>query len=272
MTFSLEFFPPRSALAENRLREHLPDLLALEPRFVSVSCGAAGSPQRGTLELVRTLRTEYRATCCPHMSSVGGPRDQIARLARTYAGLGVRRCIALRGDKPDGYEPSEANYASSWELIAGLREIVPEFEIGAGCYPEGHPEDRSPEDRFAVLKRKLEAGADFAISQFFFETDAFLAFREECARRGVAAPVWPGVMPIHNPFRVFGFADKCGAVAPNALRARFEGKSAGETFEIARDLVCEQALRLQAEGVEHIHLYTLNQHRLATEIVRTLKT
>ncbi len=272
MTFSLEFFPPRSALAEERLEANLPALLALEPRFVSVSCGAAGSAQHGTLELVRALRTKYRAACCPHMSSVGRTRDRIARLARAYAEIGVRRCIALRGDKPDGYAPSEAHYASSWELIAGLRDVAPEFEIGVGCYPEGHPEDHSPDDRFAVLERKVAAGADFAISQLFFDTDAFLSFRDECARRGVAAPVWPGVMPIHNPSRVFGFADKCGTVVPNALRAGFEGKSNEEVFEIARDVVCTQALRLRSEGVEHIHLYTLNQHRLATEIVRTLKT
>ena len=272
MTFSLEFFPPRTALAAERLEANLPALLALKPRFVSVSCGAAGSSQHGTLELVRALRTKHRVPCCPHMSSIGRTREQIARLTRAYAKLGVRRCIALRGDKPDGYAAGEAHYASSWELIAGLRIVAPQFAIGVGCYPEGHPEDRSPDDRFAVLRRKVEAGADFAISQLFFDTDAFLSFRDECARRGIAAPVWPGVMPIHNPSRVFGFADKCGTVVPNGLRAGFKGKSDEEIFEMARDVACKQALRLQAEGIEHIHLYTLNQHRLATEIVRTLKT
>ncbi len=272
MTFSLEFFPPRTPLAEERLQANLPALLALEPRFVSVSCGAAGSSQEGTFELVSALRTNHRLTCCPHMSSVGRTRTRIARVARAYAELGVRRCIALRGDKPEGYVSNEAHYTSSWELIAGLREIVPEFQIGVGCYPEGHPEDRSPDDRFTILKRKMEAGAHFAISQLFFDTDAFLAFRDECARRGITTPVWPGIMPIHNSARVFGFADKCGTVVPNALRARFEEKSDEETFEIARDIVCKQAVRLKAEGVEHMHLYTLNRGRLATEIVRTLKT
>ncbi len=272
MTFSMEFFPPRTALAEERFAANLPALLALEPRFASVSCGAAGSAQHGTLELVRALRTEHGATCCPHISSIGRTRNRIARLASTYVEMGVRRCIAVRGDKPDGYAPDEGHYASSWELIAGLREAAPEIAIGVGCYPEGHPDDRSPDDRFTVLERKLEAGADFAISQLFFDTDAFLAFRDECARRGVAAPVWPGVMPIHNPSRVFGFADKCGTVVPNALRARFEGKSVEEIFEIARDISCAQALRLKTEGVEHVHLYTLNQHRLAIEIVQALKT
>ena len=270
MTFSMEFFPPRTALAEERFRANIPALLALEPRFVSVSCGAGGSAQHGTLELVRALRTEHNATCCPHISSIGRTRDRIARLASTYVEMGIRRCIAVRGDKPDGYTPTEAHYTSSWELIAGLREGAPELAIGVGCYPEGHPEDRGPEDRFEALERKLEAGADFAISQLFFDTDAFLAFRDGCARRGVAAPVWPGVMPIHNPSRVFGFADKCGTVTPNALRARFEGKSGEDLFEIARDIVCAQVLRLKTEGVEHVHVYTLNQHRLATEIVRTL--
>ena len=272
MTFSLEFFPPRTPLAEERLQANLPALLALEPHFVSVSCGAAGSSQEGTFELVSALRTNHRVTCCPHMSSVGRTRTRIARVARAYAELGVRRCIALRGDKPEGYVSNEAHYTSSWELIAGLREIVPEFQIGVGCYPEGHPEDRSPDDRFTILKRKMEAGAHFAISQLFFDTDAFLAFRDECARRGITTPVWPGIMPIHNSARVFGFADKCGTVVPNALRARFEEKSDEETFEIARDIVCKQAVRLKAEGVEHMHLYTLNRGRLATEIVRTLKT
>ena len=272
MTFSLEFFPPRTALAEERLEARLPTLLALEPHFVSVSCGAAGSSQHGTFELVHALHTNHRATCCPHMSSIGRTRTQIADMARAYAQLGIRRCIALRGDKPDGYASGAAHYTSSWELIAGLREVVPEVEIGVSCYPEGHPEDRSPNDRFTVLKRKLEAGAHFTISQLFFDTDAFLTFRDECARRGISTPVWPGIMPIHNPKQVFGFADKCGTVVPNALRARFEAKSDAETFEIARDIVCRQALRLKAEGVEHMHLYTLNRRRLATEIVRSLKT
>ncbi len=272
MTFSLEFFPPRTALAEERFETSLPALLALEPHFVSVTCGAVGSSQRGTFELVRALRTNHRATCCPHMSSIGRTRLQITTMARKYVGLGIQRIIALRGDKPDGHVDSAAHYTSSWELIAALRDTVPDVEIGVSCYPEGHPEDRSPEDRFTVLERKLEAGADFAISQLFFNVDAFLAYRDECARRSIAVPVWPGVMPIHNAAQVFGFADKCGVIVPNALRTRFEGKSDAEAFAIARDLACGQALRLKAEGVEHMHLYTLNRRRLATEIVRTLKT
>ena len=272
MTFSLEFFPPRTALAEERFETSLPALLALEPHFVSVTCGAVGSSQRGTFELVRALRTNHHAACCPHMSSIGSTRAQMADMARAYVQLGIRRCIALRGDKPDGYVTGAAHYTSSWELIAGLRDVAPEVQIGVGCYPEGHPEDRSPDDRFTVLERKLEAGADFAISQLFFNVDAFLAYRDECARRSIAVPVWPGIMPIHNPKQVFGFADKCGTVVPNGLRARFEAKSDAETFEIARDIVCTQALRLKAEGVEHMHLYTLNRRRLAIEIVRTLKT
>ena len=268
-TISFEFFPPRTPLAEQRLERSLKPMLDLEPRFATISYGAGGSTQDGTYELVKRLRVAHGIDCGPHLSCVGRTKAQLAEIAHQYLDLGVKRVVALRGDQPDGYVPQPGEYQSSWELVAGFKDIA-DFEIAVGCYPEGHPDDRVHEDRYTYLERKVDAGADLAISQLFFETQNFLAYREECARRRIALPVYPGIMPIHDPRQVFGFAGKCGAVITAALRQKFDEREPDDWFAVARDLVCEQTLRLTEEGVEHLHVYTLDRHELPTAICGTI--
>lgn len=264
-SYSFEFFPPRTPGAENLLAKSLDPLLALNPRFATVSYGAGGSTQDGTYDLVRRLAVEHGIDCGPHLSCIGRTREQLGKIARQYSDLGVNRIVALRGDKPEGYQAQPGEYTSSWELVAGFKEVA-DFEIAVGCYPEGHPDDLTAEDRYTYLQRKVDAGADFAISQMFFVTENFLHYREECARRRIPIPVRPGIMPIHDARQVLGFAAKCGTVITPGLRAGFEGKNAQECFAVARDLVCEQVLMLAREGVDHVHVYTLDRHELATEI------
>ncbi len=268
-SISLEFFPPRTPAAEQRLAKNLRPLLDLRPRFATVSYGAGGSTQGGTYDLVRRLRSEYGVDCSPHLSSIGRSKAQIAEIARQYRQLGVTRIVALRGDWPEGHQRAPDEYESSWELVAAFKQIA-NFEIVVGCYPEGHPDDTSCEDRYTYLERKVDAGADLAISQMFFVTRHFLDFREACAQRRMTIPVMPGIMPIHDPGQVLGFAAKCGAVISASLRQTFAERDGRDAFSAARDLVCEQALVLAREGIEHVHIYTLNRHKLTLEMCRAL--
>lgn len=268
-TISFEFFPPRTPLAEQRLERSLPRLLELNPRFATVSYGAGGSTQDGTYALVKRLRGEYDLDCGPHLSCIGRTSIQLSEIARQYLDIGVKRIVALRGDKPENYQHKPGEYESSWELVAGFKAIA-DFEIAVGCYPEGHPDDKRHEDRYTYLQRKADAGADFAISQMFFVTKSFLEYREECARRGVSLPIRPGIMPVHDAKQVFGFAEKCGTVITNDLYERFQDKTPEECHAAARDLVCEQTLQLAAEGIDHIHVYTLDRFELPTAICQAL--
>lgn len=268
-TISFEFFPPRTPVAELRLEQSLGHLLELAPRFATVSYGAGGSTQDGTFQLVKRLCREHDLDCGPHLSCVGRTKRQLDEIAREYLSLDVKRVVALRGDRPEGYAPRASEYQTSWELVAALKKVA-NFEIVVGCYPEGHPDDASDEDRYSYVERKVDAGADFAISQFFFETKNFLDYREECARRRIRLPIRPGLMPIHDPRQVFGFAEKCGTVISSELRERFDGRTPEECFAIARDLVCEQTIRLAQEGIDHLHIYTLDRHELPTEICKAL--
>lgn len=268
-TVSFEFFPPRTPLAAQRLERSLQPLLALKPRFATVSYGAGGSTQDGTYELVKRLRKEHHMDCGPHLSCIGRTSSHLRDIAQQYLDLGVKRVVALRGDTPEGYERQPGEYESSWELVAGFKAIA-DFEIAVGCYPEGHPDDKRGEDRYTYLERKVDAGADFAISQMFFVTDNFLDYREQCARRGISLPIHPGIMPIHDPKQVFGFAEKCGTVITRDLRGKFQDRTPDECFSVARDLVCEQTLQLAAEAVDHIHVYTLDRFELPTAICQAL--
>jgi len=268
-TISLEFFPPRTSAAESLLSANLAQLMALTPKFATVSYGAGGSTQEGTFDLVRQLVQDHGVDCGPHLSCVGMSRARLGHHMRRYVEIGIKRIVALRGDRPEGYAPRPGEFESSWELVAALKDIA-DWEIAVGCYPEGHPDDVRADDRFTYLQKKADAGADFAISQMFFETKHFLEFRERCARRRIALPVLPGLMPIHDPKQVLAFADKCGAVITSQLRARFAGRTSDEQFAVARDIAIEQAHTLRQEGVQHLHIYTLDRHALAAEICRAV--
>ena len=266
---SLEFFPPRTSTAKALLSANLAPLLRLAPAFATVSYGAGGSTRDGTFDLVRQITEEHGIDCAPHLSCVGMSKHALGTHIQDYLKLGITRIVALRGDQPSGYASASGEFESSWELVAALKDIAA-LEVAVGCYPEGHPDDMHPDDRFTYLEKKADAGADVAISQMFFETRHFLEFRERCARRRIALPVLPGIMPIHDAKQVLAFATKCGAVITPALRARFEGTTHDDAFAVARDIVVEQVRALVAEGVEHLHIYTLDRHALAAEICRAI--
>ncbi len=268
-TISLEFFPPRTSAAESLLSANFARLMDLKPRFATVSYGAGGSTREGTFELVKRLTQDHDIDCGPHLSCVGMSRSKLGHHLERYVEIGIKRIVALRGDRPEGYVPRPGEFEFSWQLVAAIKDIA-DMEIAVGCYPEGHPDDACADDRYAYLEKKADAGADFAISQMFFETRHFLEFRERCARRRIALPVLPGLMPIHDPKQVFAFAGKCGTVITPELRARFAGRTPDEQFAVARDIAIEQAHTLRQEGVEHLHIYTLDRHALAAEICRAV--
>ncbi len=271
---SFEFFPPADEAMERTLWASLQRLAPLGPRFVSVTYGADGSTRDRTHRLVTRVLGETGLTGAPHLTCIGASRGEIQDIARRYWDLGVRHIVALRGDPPAGagaYVPRPDGYAWAADLVAGLRSIA-DFEISVAAYPETHPEAASAEADLDNLKRKLDAGADRAITQFFFEPERFLRFRDRCAARGIIAPLVPGILPITRFPQLLRFAARCGASVPGWLTERFEGlEDDPETrMMIAASVAIEQAARLRHEGVDEFHFYTLNRAELTYAICHAL--
>ena len=271
---SFEFFPPQSEKAEATLWQSVDRLKGLHPRFVSVTYGADGSTRERTHNAVARLLKETSLTTAPHLTCVGADRGEIDDIAREYWDMGVRHLVALRGDPPKGtehYEPHAGGYAYASDLVAGLRQIA-DFEISVAAYPEVHPEARDADSDLANLKRKLDAGATRAITQFFFDVDVFLRFRDRCAAAGIDSPIVPGILPITRFPQLEKFAAVCGASVPDWLRQWFKGlDDDAETRQmIAASVAIDQVRRLQAEGVTEFHFYTLNRSELAFAICHAL--
>jgi methylenetetrahydrofolate reductase (NADPH) len=271
---SFEFFPPADEAMERTLWASLQRLAPLSPRFVSVTYGADGSTRDRTHRLVTRVLGETGLTGAPHLTCIGASRGEIQDIARRYWDLGVRHIVALRGDPPAGagaYVPRPDGYAWAADLVAGLRSVA-DFEISVAAYPETHPEAASSEADLDNLKRKLDAGADRAITQFFFEPERFLRFRDRCAARGISAPLVPGILPITRFPQLLRFAARCGASVPGWLIERFEGlEDDPETrMMIAASVAIEQAARLRHEGVDEFHFYTLNRAELTYAICHAL--
>jgi len=271
---SFEFFPPQSEQAEATLWQSVDRLKGLHPRFVSVTYGADGSTRERTHNAVARLLRETSLTTAPHLTCVGADRGEIDDIAREYWDMGVRHLVALRGDPPKGterYEPHAGGYAYASDLVAGLRNIA-DFEISVAAYPEVHPEARDADADLENLKRKLDAGATRAITQFFFDVDVFLHFRDRCAAAGIDSPIVPGILPITRFPQLEKFAAVCGASVPDWLRQWFEGlDDDAETRQmIAASVAIDQVRRLQAEGVTEFHFYTLNRSELAFAICHAL--
>jgi methylenetetrahydrofolate reductase (NADPH) len=271
---SFEFFPPADEAMERTLWASLQRLAPLSPRFVSVTYGADGSTRDRTHRLVTRVLGETGLTGAPHLTCIGASRGEIQDIARRYWDLGVRHIVALRGDPPAGagaYVPRPDGYAWAADLVAGLRSVA-DFEISVAAYPETHPEAASAEADLDNLKRKLDAGADRAITQFFFEPERFLRFRDRCAARGISAPLVPGILPITRFPQLLRFAARCGASVPGWLIERFEGlEDDPETrMMIAASVAIEQAARLRHEGVDEFHFYTLNRAELTYAICHAL--
>lgn len=271
---SFEFFPPNTASMEKTMWNSIERLQNLAPRFVSVTYGADGSTRERTHDAVQRLLRDTELTPAPHLTCIDASREDIDAIAREYWDMGVRQLVALRGDPPQDssdYQPNTKGYAYASDLVAGLKKIG-DFDISVAAYPETHPE--APDSGFDLdnLKRKLDAGASRAITQFFFDADLFLRFRDRCAAAGIESALVPGLLPITRFPQLKRFADRCGASVPDWLEQRFEGlDDDAETRQlIAASVAIDLANRLRAEGVDEFHFYTLNRAELTLAICHAL--
>ena len=263
---SFEFFPPHTGAMQETLWESIQRLESLSPRFVSVTYGADGSTRERTHDVVERIVRETRLTAAPHLTCIDATRGEIDDIAREYWDMGIRHIVALRGDPPKGvddYAPRSDGYAYAADLVAGLKNVA-DFDISVAAYPEVHPEAPDPLFDLDNLKRKLDAGASRAITQFFFDTDVFLRFRDLCGTAGIESFIVPGILPITRMPQLAKFAAPCGATVPDWLRERFEGldDDADTRKLIAANVAIEQVRTLQAEGIKEIHFYTLNRAEL----------
>jgi len=269
---SFEFFPPADDLAGGQFLSAVERLATLGPRFVSVTCGAGGSSRPRTRQWVLRLLRSTSLRVVPHLTCVDSTREELAASAREYWDVGIRQLVALRGDRPEGAgAPAALGFRCAADLVGGLREVAA-FELIVSAYPEGHPENPGIEADVQNLKRKVEAGARRAITQFFFDTDAYLAYRDRCAAAGIEIPIVPGILPIGRFSQVQKFAARCGASIPRWLRQRFEGLEQDAETErlIAAHVAIEQVQRLQHHGVNEFHFYTLNRPELTYAICHAL--
>ncbi|HYF20655.1 MAG TPA: methylenetetrahydrofolate reductase [NAD(P)H] [Ramlibacter sp.] len=268
---SLEFFPPKTEDGAAKLRAVRQKLYALRPEFCSVTFGAGGSTQEGTLQAVKEVMAEG-CPAAPHLSCIGQTHESIRERLAAYAAAGVKRIVALRGDLPSGYGlGGEFRYAS--DLVAFIRsETGRQFQLEVAAYPEVHPQARSPDADIAAFIAKVEAGADAGITQYFFNADSYLRYVEELRRRGVDTPVVPGIMPITSSSQLMRFSDACGAEIPRWIRLRLQGF--GDDIESIKsfglDVVSALCDRLRSEGAPGLHFYTMNQAVATLEICRRL--
>lgn len=271
---SFEFFPPADAAMEQTLWASIERLAPLQPRFVSVTYGADGSTRERTHDVVTRIQRDTRLTGAPHLTCIGASRGEILDIARGYWDQGIRHLVALRGDLPPGatsHQLAGAGFSCAAELVAGLATVAP-FDISVAAYPEVHPEAASAQADLDNLKRKIDAGATRAITQFFYDTATYLRFRDRCAAAGIAAPVVPGILPITRFPQVLRFAARCGASIPAWLHERLSGlDDDAETRRlIAASVAIEQVHSLAAHGVAEFHFYTLNRAELTFAICHAL--
>ena len=271
---SFEFFPPKTEKMAETLWESVQTLAPLQPRFVSVTYGAGGSTRERTHQTVERILKETSLTPAAHLTCVAASRDEVDEIAREYWELGVRNIVALRGDARETgtkYQPHPQGYRDAAELVAGLKQVAP-FDISVAAYPEIHPDSSSRTFDLENLKRKVDAGADRAITQFFFSSDCFFRFRDEAAAAGIDAEIVPGILPVSNVATTRRFAQACGAAIPKWLDDLFEGL---DDLPAARQLIAatvaaELAGQLYAGGVRHFHFYTLNRAELSYAICHLL--
>jgi methylenetetrahydrofolate reductase (NADPH) len=271
---SFEFFPPADADMEGTLWKSVERLAPLAPRFVSVTYGADGSTRERTHNVVTRIQRETPLVGAPHLTCIGASRGEILDIARKYWDQGIRHLVALRGDPPRGqsqYVPRPDGFAYASDLVAGLKSVA-DFDISVAAYPEKHPEAVSADVDLDNLKRKVDAGASRAITQFFYDTDVFLRFRDRAEAAGVAAPIVPGILPITRFPQVLKFASMCGAAVPEWLKDHFNGLDDDpETRRlIAASVAIEQVQELARQGVREFHFYTLNRAELTYAICHAL--
>jgi methylenetetrahydrofolate reductase (NADPH) len=271
---SFEFFPPNDVAMERTLWASVQRLAPLGPRFVSVTYGADGSTRARTHNVVMRVLNETALTGAPHLTCIGATREEILEIARNYWAKGVRHLVALRGDPVQGgggYRPHPGGFDYAADLVRGLKSVA-DFDISVAAYPETHPEAPSASFDLDNLKRKVDAGADRCITQFFFDVGDFLRLRDRAAAAGVHVPIVPGILPVSNFGQVVKFAGTCGARVPAWLAALFEGLDDDlETRRmIAATVAGDMCRRLEAEGVSAFHFYTLNRADLTYAICHLL--
>ena len=271
MQFSLEFFPPKTPEGIAKLRAARRELAPLEPAFCSVTYGAGGSTREGTLATVLEIRGEGMVGA-PHISCIGSSREGLREVLAQYRDHGIRHVIALRGDLPSGSaDAGEFRYAN--ELVRFIREETGDwFHVDVAAYPECHPQARNPQEDLASFKRKIDAGANSAITQYFFNADAYWSFVDGCVQAGIDVPIVPGIMPISGYTKLARFSDACGAEIPRWIRRRLEGygDDASSLRAFGLDVVTQMCARLLERGAPGLHFYTLNQAGLTATIWRRL--
>ncbi|MEL0016062.1 MAG: methylenetetrahydrofolate reductase [NAD(P)H] [Rhodospirillales bacterium] len=273
-TVSFEFFPPKTERMASTLWQSVQRLTPFKPSFVSVTYGAGGTTRERTHETVRKITQETSLTAAAHLTCVSATSLEVDEIANDYWAMGVRHIVALRGDMPEpgqAYQPTANGYAYASDLVTGLKKLH-DFEISVAAYPETHPEARDLATEIDNLKRKFDAGATRAITQFFFETKDFLHYRDKMAAAKLEMPIIPGILPVTNFKSMVAFAGRCGATVPKWVSQRFEGldEDVETRSGIAAAMAVEQCKELEREGVHAFHFYTLNRAELTTAICRML--
>jgi methylenetetrahydrofolate reductase (NADPH) len=269
---SFEFFPPKTPAGKLKLRETWQQLATLKPDFFSVTFGAGGSTREGTLETVLEIRSAGHEAA-PHLSCIASSREEVKAQLERYRSQGIRHIVALRGDLPSGIAAAgEFRHAS--ELVEFIRRSTGDwFQIEVACYPEYHPQTRHAQDELRHFKRKVDAGANAAITQYFYNADAYMRFLEDARAAGISIPIVPGIMPIGNFSQLARFSDACGAEIPRWLRLKLESyhDDSASIRALGLDVVSALCERLLAAGAPGLHFYTLNQAALTLEICGRLQ-
>jgi methylenetetrahydrofolate reductase (NADPH) len=271
---SFEFFPPKTAEMEEKLWQSVSKLAPLNPQFVSVTYGAGGSTRERTHSTVKRILHDTALKPAAHLTCVGVSRAEMDAIATEYWQMGVRHIVALRGDAPDGaggYQPHPDGYAYASDLVAGLKKIG-DFEISVAAYPEKHPEAVHMQADMDSLKRKIDAGANRAITQYFFDTGTYLAFLENAARNHITVPIIPGILPVTNFKQLVAFSARCGTTIPAWMANLFDGLDDDpQTRQLVAAIVAvEQCRTLRKAGIDEFHFYTLNRSDLTQAICHIL--
>lgn len=276
LTASIELFPPKGERAAGRVLREVEEIHAgMEVAFTSVTYGAGGTTQDGTLELVLALAKSHPGRVVAHLTCVGASEGDLGTLLALYLKSGMRDILALRGDLPEGMTPEEAaagGFRHAVDLVRYLRKLGGFASVGVACFPEGHPETPDLARHLGHFAEKAEAGGDYAVSQFFFETHLWERFMEQCARRRIAIPLAPGILPVRDVEQLLRFAARCGASVPKSVvNALAPWKDDPEGFkEKSADLAAAQVESLQALGVRHVHIYSLNKSDIVLKIADRL--
>ena len=275
LQISFEFFPPKTNVMEEKFWDTVHKLAPLKPRFVSVTYGAGGTTRERTLRMVSSIKADTGVDAAAHLTCVGATRAEVDAVVRGYQVAGISRIVALRGDPPEGvgqpFTPHPEGYQNAADLVAGLNRLG-DFDISVAAYPERHPQSPDWQAEIDNLKRKLDAGADRAITQMFFSNGDYLRYLERARAAGITAPIVPGIQPIHSFKQIASFAARCGTSIPPWLAERFEGlDEEPETHAlVASAVAAEQVTELLDEGVTEFHIYTHNRSPLALALARIL--